>query len=192
MMNKIYKLFSISVAGLFFFCLMPNLHAEHFEPQLENQRNPNETCASCHRFQTDGTQSGGDLHFGKFDGIHLTKLSPNSGKPITCESCHGKISEDHRKGVKDVMRYQENVLVDTPPTFSVEEQNQVCFACHQPSEMREKLWAHDVHAMTVSCVSCHKVHPAKEPMKGIEKKAQVKLCVDCHKKQADAKANKKE
>ncbi|EJS92028.1 cytochrome c nitrite reductase pentaheme subunit, partial [Pasteurella multocida subsp. multocida str. Anand1_cattle] len=47
-------------------------------------------------------------------------------------NCHGNISEDHRRGVKDVMRFHGNIFSDEKPMFTVEEQNQVCFACHQP------------------------------------------------------------
>ncbi|SUB58330.1 Cytochrome c-type protein NrfB precursor [Phocoenobacter uteri] len=157
-----------------------------FEPQLENQRDPNQYCAKCHKFDSNETQNGGEFHLGKFHGKHLSQVSPNSGKPITCVSCHGNISEDHRKGVKDVMRFQSDIFSQknkASTMYTVEEQNQVCFACHNPDKLREKLWAHDVHAMKLPCAACHTLHPEKEAMVGIEKKAQVKLCVSCHSKQ---------
>ncbi len=71
-----------------------------YEPQLDNQRDPNQYCAKCHKFdKVDKTQtldqSGGELHFGKFHGAHLNQKNPNNGKPINCVNCHGNISEDH-------------------------------------------------------------------------------------------------
>ncbi len=159
-----------------------------YEPTLENQRNPNEYCAKCHKLDANDEQSGGELHFGKFHGLHLSKTNPSTGKPITCVSCHGNISEDHRRGAKDVMRFDGDIFSDEPPMYSVQEQNKVCFSCHQPEKLREKLWAHDVHAMKLPCASCHTLHPEKDKMKGIAPKAQVKLCVDCHGEQQKRKA----
>ncbi|UXN34225.1 cytochrome c nitrite reductase pentaheme subunit [Avibacterium paragallinarum] len=161
-----------------------------YQPTLENQRNPNEYCAKCHKLEANEEQSGGDLHFGKFHGTHLSKTNPATGKPITCVSCHGNISENHRRGVKDVMRFDSNIFSDKTPMYSVQEQNQVCFSCHRPEKLREKLWAHDVHAMKLPCAACHTLHPEKDAMKGIEKKQRVKLCVDCHGEQQKRKALK--
>lgn len=152
-----------------------------YEPQLENQRDPNQYCAKCHKLDSNAEQSGGDLHFGKFHGTHLSKLSPNTGKPINCVNCHGNISENHRRGVKDVMRFNgfgkaKNPELERTP----QEQNQVCFSCHKPDKLREVFWPHDVHANKMACANCHKLHPETEPMKATEQKDRVKLCVDCH------------
>lgn len=142
------------------------------EAVKDERRDPNTYCVNCHRFS-------------KFEhsGKHFQKdtLSPNNGKPLNCVSCHGNISEQHRKGVKDVMRFS-GIKGSKKPALerTVQEQNQVCFACHNPTKLREIFWAHDVHANKMACVNCHKIHPEKEPMKGIEHKNQVKLCVDCH------------
>ena len=135
-------------------------------------------------------QSGGELHFGKFHGAHLNQKSPNTGKPINCVNCHGNISEDHRRGAKDVMRFDGDIFGDKKPMYTAQEQNQVCFACHQPAKLREKLWAHDVHAMKLPCASCHTLHPKDDAMKGIQPKNRVKLCVDCHGEQQKRKAAK--
>ncbi|MGR3808804.1 respiratory nitrite reductase specific menaquinol--cytochrome-c reductase complex subunit NrfB precursor [Pasteurella testudinis DSM 23072] len=143
-----------------------------YQPQLENQRDPNKYCAQCHKFNDE-----------QFHGIHLSKTNPSTGKPINCVSCHGNISEDHRRGVKDVMRFHSDIFDGKTPMYSVQEQNQVCFSCHQPEKLRESLWAHDVHAMKLPCASCHTLHPQADPMQGIAHKDQVKLCVDCHGKQ---------
>lgn len=161
-----------------------------YQPTLENQRNPNEYCAKCHKLDANDEQSGGDLHFGKFHGTHLSKTNPSTGKPITCVSCHGNISENHRRGAKDVMRFENDIFSDKEPMYSVQEQNQVCFSCHRPEKLREKLWAHDVHAMKLPCTACHTLHPEKDAMKGVERKAQVKLCVDCHGEQQKRQALK--
>lgn len=154
-----------------------------YEPQLENQRNPNEYCAKCHNLTANEQQSGGDLHFGQFHGRHLSELNPNTNKPITCVSCHGNISENHRRGVKDVMRFQSDLFSDKKPMYTVEQQNQVCFACHNPEQLRDKFWPHDVHAMKAPCATCHTLHPTQDKMKTLKHKDYVKLCVDCHSKQ---------
>lgn len=130
-----------------------------YQPQLENQRDPNKYCAQCHKFNDE-----------QFHGIHLTKTNPSTDKPITCVSCHGNISEDHRRGVKDVMRFHGDIFDGKKPMYSVQEQNQVCFSCHQPEKLRESLWAHDVHAMKLPCASCHTLHPQTDAMKEIAPK----------------------
>lgn len=161
----------------------------------EARRDPNKYCVQCH--ETANATGKPFHHFGK----HFEKgvKSPNSGEPITCVSCHGNISEDHRKGVKDVMRFHARGQAVNPDLArSVNEQNQVCMACHSPEKLREKFWAHDTHATKLSCTSCHSLHPEKEPMKGIKEKDRIILCVDCHKdvhaeqKQAAEKAAKEE
>ncbi|AAU38425.1 MULTISPECIES: cytochrome c nitrite reductase pentaheme subunit [Basfia] len=154
-----------------------------FDQTLDNVRDPNKYCAQCHNLDTSKDQAVGTNHAGKFHGTHLTKNNPATGKPITCVSCHGNISEDHRKGAKDVMRFESDIFSTEQPMYSVQEQNQVCFSCHKPDDLRKKLWAHDVHAMKAPCASCHTLHPAKDAMKDIEPKERVKICVDCHSEQ---------
>lgn len=154
-----------------------------FEPKQDRLRNPNEYCAKCHKFDNDVDQQKGIYHAGIFHGKHLSQKNPNNGVPITCVSCHGNISENHRRGVKDVMRFQSNIFSNEKPMYSVAEQNQVCFACHQPDKLREKLWAHDVHAMKLPCAACHTLHPKNDKMHEIPRKERVKLCVDCHSEQ---------
>ncbi|MCW9698620.1 MULTISPECIES: cytochrome c nitrite reductase pentaheme subunit [unclassified Avibacterium] len=191
-LKKVVKLSALLAITIFALPTQANTkNAElSYQPTLENQRNPNEYCAKCHKLDANDEQSGGDLHFGKFHGTHLSKTNPSTGKPITCVSCHGNISENHRRGVKDVMRFESDIFSDKQPMYSVQEQNQVCFSCHRPEKLREKLWAHDVHAMKLPCAACHTLHPEKDAMKGIEKKQRVKLCVDCHGEQQKRKALK--
>lgn len=147
----------------------------------DSRRDPNTYCLNCH----------GHLSRFEHEGKHFQPdtVSPNNGKPLNCVSCHGNISENHRKGVKDVMRFNafgkaKNKALER----SAEEQNQVCFACHKPDKLRETFWAHDTHANKMSCVNCHKLHPETEPMKAMESKQRVKLCVDCHGRLHERKA----
>ncbi|QIW16270.1 cytochrome c nitrite reductase pentaheme subunit [Pasteurellaceae bacterium RH1A] len=170
------------------------INIEQYEPQLEHQRDPNQTCTKCHKFDGDDAVvqdvSGGQFHAGKFHGLHMSKTSPNTGKPITCVNCHGNISEDHKRGVKDVMRFNATGKAKNPQLErSAQEQNQVCFACHNPDKLREKFWPHDMHANKMACVNCHELHPEKEPMKATDNKQRVKLCVDCHSSIHERKAN---
>lgn len=149
------------------------------------RRDPNTYCVNCHGRFSQFEHAG--KHF------HSDTLSPNSGKPLTCVSCHGNISENHRKGVKDVMRFNaRDKAKNKDLERSVTEQNQVCFACHKPDKLRETFWAHDTHANKLACVNCHKLHPEQEPMKAIAPKQRVKLCVDCHSEMHRSKVNKLE
>lgn len=143
------------------------------------RRDPNKYCVQCHE---SANATGKPFHHA---GKHFQKdvKSPNSGEVITCVSCHGNISEHHRKGVKDVMRFNPQDKASNPDLErSVYEQNQVCVACHTADKLREKFWAHDTHATKISCTNCHELHPEKEPMKGISEKDRIKLCTDCHTK----------
>ncbi|WP_150540201.1 cytochrome c nitrite reductase pentaheme subunit [Actinobacillus vicugnae] len=143
------------------------------------RRDPNKYCVQCHE---SANATGKPFHHA---GKHFQKdvKSPNTGEQITCVSCHGNISEHHRKGVKDVMRFNPHGKASNPSLErSVNEQNQVCVACHTAEKLREKFWAHDTHATKISCTNCHELHPEKEPMKDIPEKQRIKLCTDCHTK----------
>ncbi|QLB18373.1 cytochrome c nitrite reductase pentaheme subunit [Mannheimia granulomatis] len=143
------------------------------------RRDPNKYCTQCHE---SANATGKPFHHA---GKHFQQdvKSPNNGQPITCVSCHGNISESHRKGAKDVMRFNPHGKASNPSLErSVNAQNQVCIACHTPEKLREKFWAHDTHATKISCTNCHELHPEKEPMKAISEKDRIKLCVDCHTK----------
>ncbi|MGQ0286479.1 cytochrome c nitrite reductase pentaheme subunit [Pasteurellaceae bacterium 22721_9_1] len=158
-----------------------------YEPTIENVRDPNQYCAKCHNLDTNADQAKGEFHTGKFHGTHLTKTNPTTGKPINCVTCHGNISEEHRRGVKDVMRFHGLWDKEQTIKFTPAEQNQVCFSCHQPEKLKEKFWAHDVHSIKLPCADCHTLHPAKDKMKEIKPKERVKLCVDCHSEQQKQK-----
>ncbi len=154
--------------GLFTFAFL-NFFILLFSPSLaqnsERRRvtGPDRACLQCHKEDKE-----------KMLGIHSTSISPLTQDTITCINCHGKTASDHREGVLDTMRFGK-----TKP-FPIDQQNGVCFSCHDPKEMREAFWAHDVHASREPCSSCHQVHPQKDPMKGITTSERIKLCVDCH------------
>ncbi|QNF18513.1 cytochrome c nitrite reductase pentaheme subunit [Aeromonas jandaei] len=139
-------------------------------------RNPDKACTNCHKEQSDG------MH-----GKHGQATNPNNLAPVTCTNCHGQPSPQHREGVKDVMRFSDSFNnKQSTESYPIAEQNGVCMSCHEPKELREALWAHDVHATKLTCTSCHQLHPAKEPMVEIPEKSRIKLCVDCHSKQHEA------
>ena len=146
--------------------------------EVEFLRSPDKACTDCHKEQASG------MH-----GKHGQATNPNNLAPVTCTNCHGQPSPQHREGVKDVMRFSDSF---NPPqgkeAYPIAEQNGVCMSCHEPKELREALWAHDVHATKLTCTSCHQLHPVKEPMVGLPEKSRIKLCVDCHSKQHEAKA----
>ncbi|MCD1125661.1 cytochrome c nitrite reductase pentaheme subunit [Jinshanibacter sp. LJY008] len=144
------------------------------EYKVELQRNRDYACTQCHKDTKDG------MH-----GAHSKAINPNNQLPVTCTNCHGKITPEHRNGVADAMRFNEDV-------FPVDKQNQVCMTCHQPEKLRTALWAHDVHILKTSCASCHQLHPAKDPVQGLDQKGQIKLCVDCHSKQQQQYQKEKE
>ncbi|AHG72645.1 Cytochrome c-type protein NrfB [Mannheimia sp. USDA-ARS-USMARC-1261] len=153
--------------------------ADNSQIAQDARRDPNKYCTQCHE---TANATGKPFHHA---GKHFQKdvKSPNTGEQLTCVSCHGNISESHRKGVKDVMRFNphgkaSNVDLER----SINEQNQVCVACHTPEKLREKFWAHDTHATKITCTNCHEIHPEKDPMKDIPEKDRIKLCTDCHTK----------
>ena len=150
--------------------------------EVELLRNPDKACTDCHKEQSEG------MH-----GKHGQATNPNNLAPVTCTNCHGQPSPQHREGVKDVMRFSHSLKdKESIKLYPISEQNGVCMSCHEPKELREALWAHDVHATKLTCTSCHQLHPAKEPMVGIPEKSRIKLCVDCHSKQHEASKARQE
>ncbi|MFM5579231.1 cytochrome c nitrite reductase pentaheme subunit [Aeromonas veronii] len=144
--------------------------------EVEFLRSADKACTDCHKEQVEG------MH-----GKHGQATNPNNLAPVTCTSCHGQPSPQHREGVKDVMRFSDSFKdKQSNESYPIAEQNGVCMSCHEPKVLREALWAHDVHATKLTCTSCHQLHPAKEPMVAIPEKSRIKLCVDCHSKQHEA------
>ncbi|MGH1390918.1 MAG: cytochrome c nitrite reductase pentaheme subunit [Aeromonas jandaei] len=150
--------------------------------EVEFLRNPDKACTDCHKEQSEG------MH-----GKHGQATNPNNLAPVTCTNCHGQPSPQHREGVKDVMRFSHSLKdKESIKLYPISEQNGVCMSCHEPKELREALWAHDVHPTKLTCTSCHQLHPAKEPMVEIPEKSRIKLCVDCHSKQHEASKARQE
>lgn len=150
--------------------------------EVEFLRNPDKACTDCHKEQSEG------MH-----GKHGQATNPNNLAPVTCTNCHGLPSPQHREGVKDVMRFSHSLKdKESIKLYPITEQNGVCMSCHEPTPLREALWAHDVHATKLTCTSCHQLHPAKEPMVGIPETSRIKLCVDCHSKQHAASKARQE
>ncbi|MFQ1996033.1 cytochrome c nitrite reductase pentaheme subunit [Aeromonas sp. 604176] len=150
--------------------------------EVEFLRNPDKACTDCHKEQSEG------MH-----GKHGQATNPNNLAPVTCTNCHGQPSPQHREGVKDVMRFSDSFNnKQSTESYPIAEQNGVCMSCHEPKELRETLWAHDVHATKLTCTSCHQLHPVKEPMVAIPEKSRIKLCVDCHSKQHEASKARQE
>ncbi|WP_139463313.1 cytochrome c nitrite reductase pentaheme subunit [Aeromonas veronii] len=150
--------------------------------EVEFLRNPDKACTDCHKEQSEG------MH-----GKHGQATNPNNLAPVTCTNCHGQPSPQHREGVKDVMRFSHSLKdKESIKLYPISEQNGVCMSCHEPKELREALWAHDVHATKLTCTSCHQLHPVKEPMVRITEKSRIKICVDCHSKQHEASKARQE
>lgn len=172
-------LFAISTANAEMPAQPKPLWTEQSDSQIaeEARRDPNKYCTQCH--ESANATGKPFSHAGKH--FQESAKSPNNGKQVTCVSCHGNISEDHRKGVKDVMRFNaQGKASNDKLERSVHEQNQVCVACHTEDKLREKFWAHDTHANKIACANCHELHPEKDPMKDIPEKQRIKLCTDCH------------
>lgn len=66
---------------------------------VEPQRNPDAACVQCHKEQKD------ELH-----GKHAGAINPNTQLAVTCTNCHGKAAILHRNGIKDVMRFNSDML----------------------------------------------------------------------------------
>ena len=142
----------------------------------ESIKKSNAACIKCHKQDKE-----------KMLGIHAEQLSPNTNAPISCRNCHGNTSPSHRNGVKDVMKFESDIFKEKQ-LYRADEQNGVCFSCHEPQKLQAAFWPHDVHANKISCTACHQLHPQDDTVLKIEKKDQPALCVSCHQKQHDLKA----
>ncbi|MGF1680032.1 cytochrome c nitrite reductase pentaheme subunit [Photobacterium makurazakiensis] len=131
-------------------------------------------CTQCHKDEKDTLK-----------GAHSDVLHAETNRNITCVDCHSTIGKDHRDGGSSVTKFapSQSVAGSEKPAADITwitKQNQTCTDCHEPKDLREANWTHDVHALDLSCASCHNIHPETDPMKGIERKPRIKLCVDCH------------
>lgn len=159
-----------------------SIDAQH---QVAFQRNPDNACAQCHSNQEN-----------TLNGIHGDVINTKTNRDFTCIDCHTSITAAHRDGAADVIKFlhaQSAKGTNIPASHLdvIREQNQRCESCHQPAELREANWTHDVHARDLSCSSCHIVHPVNDPMKGISPKAKIATCVECHSNQYKAREQDK-
>ena len=148
---------------------------------VEFIRDRDYACTQCHKDDKDILK-----------GAHSTAINPHTNRDVTCVDCHSNVGSDHRNGAKEVTKFApaQSVAGTEKPAADVTwitQQNETCVNCHEPENLREANWTHDVHATDLSCASCHNIHPTSDPMKGIERKPRIKLCVDCHSDQTKAK-----
>ncbi|CAG19670.1 MULTISPECIES: cytochrome c nitrite reductase pentaheme subunit [Photobacterium] len=138
-------------------------------------------CTQCHKDEKDVLK-----------GAHGDAIHAQTGRDVTCVDCHSNVGENHRDGAKVVTKFApaQSVAGSEKPAADVawiKQQNNTCINCHEPKDLREVNWTHDVHALDLSCASCHTVHPDTDPMKGIDRKSKIKMCVDCHSDQKKEK-----
>lgn len=131
-------------------------------------------CVQCHKDSKKTLQ-----------GTHGDVIHAQTKRDVSCVDCHSSISSQHRDGAPEVNKLgaSQSVAGTHKTVFdkaSIFSKNQTCIDCHEATELREKNWTHDVHAVNLTCASCHTVHAEKDAMKGLERKAQIKVCVDCH------------
>lgn len=148
---------------------------------VEFIRDRNYACTQCHKDEQDTLK-----------GTHGDAIHTSANRNVSCVDCHGTISDEHRNGAPTVIKFapSQSVAGTTKPAADprwIAQQNETCVNCHDPHDLREVNWTHDVHALDLSCASCHNVHPEQDPMKGISKSSKIKLCVDCHSDQKKAK-----
>ena len=86
---------------------------------------------------------------------HLNQKAPNTGKPINCVNCHGNISEDHRRGAKDVMRFDGDIFGDKNQCIPRKNKTKFVLLVTNRQNFVKTLGNIDVHAMKLPCASCH-------------------------------------
>lgn len=153
--------------------------------EVTYQRNPDYACTQCHKDDKN-----------TLAGAHGSAINPHTNRTMTCIDCHTDVTETHRDGAKDVVKFDHSQSVkgvDVPAASVawITQQNAQCEGCHEPAQLREANWTHDVHARDLTCSSCHDVHPQQDPMKGISRKDKIATCVDCHSDQTHAREEKK-
>ncbi|MDX1300981.1 cytochrome c nitrite reductase pentaheme subunit [Photobacterium sp.] len=131
-------------------------------------------CTQCHKDEKDVLR-----------GAHADAVHAQTNRDVTCVDCHSKVGKNHRDGAVEVTKFAlaQSVAGSEKPAADpawIKQQNNTCVNCHEPKDLSEANWTHDVHALDLSCASCHTMHPSADPMKGIERKSKIKMCVDCH------------
>ncbi|ODS10714.1 cytochrome c nitrite reductase pentaheme subunit [Vibrio scophthalmi] len=149
----------------------PTSSARH---EVTLNRDKDYKCIQCHK---DSKQT--------LSGSHGETAHQALGRDVNCVDCHSSIGPDHREGAPKVIKYSsaqsqagsDKVFLDPDTILKA---NSQCVDCHQPSDLRESSWTHDVHAKNLTCSNCHDVHATKAKVLEFEHKQRVKLCVDCH------------
>ncbi|MGF1691739.1 cytochrome c nitrite reductase pentaheme subunit [Photobacterium kagoshimensis] len=141
-------------------------------------------CTQCHKDTKDALL-----------GAHADAIHSQTGREVGCVDCHSNVGENHRDGATQVTKFAPSQSVAGTQKIAadplwIKKQNETCTNCHEPDDLREVNWTHDVHALDLSCASCHNIHPTVDPMKGITQSSKIKMCVDCHADQTKAKAAK--
>lgn len=185
-MGKIKLAIAIMLKSLLALCLYGySLHAVAQSQETEVvpssarhevslQRDKDYKCIQCHK---DAKQTLWESH-GKL-------VTEDLGRDITCTDCHNNIGPDHREGAPDITKYHSaqsqsgTSKVYLNPDLILKANSQ-CVDCHQPVDLRESSWTHDVHAKNLTCSNCHDVHASKAKVLGLDRKQTIKLCVDCH------------
>ncbi|EPF7601319.1 cytochrome c nitrite reductase pentaheme subunit [Vibrio vulnificus] len=142
--------------------------------QVELIRDRDYKCVQCHK---DSKET--------LSGSHGEDAHKILGREVNCTECHNNIGPDHREGAPLVTKYSsaqskrgtEKVFMDTSAILKA---NSACTDCHQPQDLQEDSWTHDVHAKNLTCSNCHDVHANKAKVLGLERKEKIKMCVDCH------------
>lgn len=94
-----------------------------------------------------------------------------------CQGCHGASEQHMAKPDEGEPRADPDIVFGQMAPTPVDEQNQVCMACHQGGmRMNWTMSQHD--SAEVSCASCHKPHEIRDPV--LVKSSQPQVCYDCH------------
>lgn len=139
------------------------------------------TCAECHPDVTHDWQGGPhDLAFSnehfheswlRLDSdtacldCHTTGFSPATGtfaaEGVTCEACHGEVTEDHPPAPVDLNRA-----------------NEVCGSCHTVTQAEFRASMHADAGL--ECTSCHYAHT-----NGLRMENELQQCLNCHADELD-------
>lgn len=185
-MGNIKLAIVIMLKSLLAFCLYGySLHAVADASIVQSQnkqarhevtliRDKDYKCIQCHK---DSKQT--------LAGSHGENAHKALGREINCTECHNNIGADHREGAPSVVKYssaQSRVGTDKSHLSPQEiiKANSQCVDCHQPQELRDSSWTHDVHAQNLTCSNCHDVHAKEAKVLGLDRQQQIKMCVDCH------------
>lgn len=116
-------------------------------------------CATCHK----------EVVKDFANNPHSRPALVDSGKSVTCESCHGPGKAHAESG--------EVTMIFDPTTATAKEVDQKCRACHDSRRTNFERSAHGED--NVSCIGCHTIH-APGTLKHLLKMDQPQLCFQCH------------